>query len=84
MKRGTSCFQHSQEHKNGVFNYFRHTYRGVLRLHRKLSHIVIALCLLNGALDPRLAAIFNGDGEWDGNASNHTVDNCFTRLALNR
>lgn len=59
------------------------TYGRVLRLHRKRVQIVILLLLLDGTLDTRLAAIFYGDGEGDGNSSNDAVNHGCARLALN-
>lgn len=43
---------------------------------------MIALLLLDGTLDSRLAAIILGNGERDGNSSNNTVNQSLARLAL--
>lgn len=57
------------------------TYRWIFRLHGKIVEVVVWLLLLDWTLNSRLAAIFDGNGERDGNAGDDTMNHGLTRLA---
>lgn len=57
-------------------------YRRIPSLDGKPVHIVITLLLLDGTLDSRLAAVFNGNREGNRNSGDDAVDHGFARLTL--